>query len=98
MQIFHSFWRRSLYYFHGTVVLYSMISLLLIYTFQFAYIQAYFQNDLKISDLVLRSIGFEKLRKDELRLLTPTTFLIVNIIQIHYFNAPWLELTDMEKV
>ena len=96
--VFYSFWRASLYYFHSIVVVYSMICLILIYIFQFEYIQDYFQNDLKISELVLRSIGFEKLRKDELalRLLIPTTFLIVVVIQIHYFNDSWLKLSELK--
>ncbi len=95
-QISYSFWRYSLYVFHSIVVLYSMIILLLIYIFQFAAIQDYCANQLKIDPLVLSSLGFEKLAKEQLavRLLTPTLFLIVNIIQIHYFNAPWLKLTN----
>ena len=77
-----------------------MLVLLLIYIFQFEKVQDYVQNDLHIDAEVLSSIGFEKLAKDKLavRLLTPTTFLIVNIIQIHYFNEPWLKLTDNKNV
>ncbi len=99
-QISYSFWRYSLYVFHSIVVLYSMIVLLLIYIFQFVAIQKYCANQLKIDPLVLSSLGFEKLAKDQLavRLLTPTLFLIVNIIQIHYFNAPWLKLTDHKLI
>ena len=74
-----------------------MIVLLLIYVFQFDEVPAYFKRVLNIDDDILASIGFEKFpNKDQLivRLLTPTTFLIVNILQIHYFNKPWLKLTD----
>jgi piezo-type mechanosensitive ion channel component 1/2 len=74
-----------------------MIVLLLIYVFQFDEVPAFFKRILNINDLTLSAIGFEKFeKKDELflGLLTPTTFLIVNILQIHYFNKEWLELTD----
>lgn len=99
-QVAYPFWRYSLYVFHSIVVLYSMIVLILIYIFQFQRVQFYVKNTLQISELVLSSIGFEKLAKDKLavRLLTPTTFLIVNIIQIHYFNEPWLKLTDNKQM
>ncbi len=78
-----------------------MIVLLLIYVFQFDEVPSYFKRILNIDDSILSSLGFEKFdNKDELvlRLLTPTTFLIVNIIQIHYFNRPWLKLTDEKLI
>jgi hypothetical protein len=78
-----------------------MIVLLLIYVFQFDEVPNYFKKILNIDDSILSSIGFEKFdKKDELivKLLTPTTFLIVNILQIHYFNKPWLSLTDIKNL
>jgi hypothetical protein len=86
-----------LYVFHLIVIIYSMIVLFIIYIFQFDEVPRYFKQVLNVDDAFLSSIGFEKFdKKDELvvRLLTPTTFLIVNILQIHYFNKPWLKLTD----
>lgn len=74
-----------------------MVVLLLIYIFQFDEVPIYVKRVLNISDEVLSSIGFEKFDMTDqliIRLLTPTTFLIVIILQIHYFNKPWLELTD----
>jgi piezo-type mechanosensitive ion channel component 1/2 len=74
-----------------------MIVLLLIYIFQFDEVPIYVKRLFNISDEVLSSIGFEKFEMTDqliIRLLTPTTFLIVIILQIHYFNEPWLKLTD----
>lgn len=91
----------SLYIFHLVVIIYSMIILLLIYIFQFDEVPAFVKKAFKIDDSVLSSLGFEKFDKtDELvvRLLTPTTFLIVIILQIHYFNEPWLKLTEIKPV
>lgn len=78
-----------------------MVVLLLIYVFQFDEVPNYFKKIFSIDDSILSSIGFEKFdKKDELvvKLLTPTTFLIVNILQIHYFNKPWLSLTDIKNL
>ena len=58
-------------------------------------------NTLKLSDDSLKSIGFEKFAKSNelvLPLLTPTTFLIVNILQINYFNKPWFDLTEIKPM
>ncbi|CAF0784140.1 unnamed protein product [Brachionus calyciflorus] len=100
-QLLNSFWRISLYTFNFIVIIYSMIVLVLIYLFQFDDVPEYFKRVLNIDDSVLSSIGFEKFgKKDELvvKLLTPTAFLIVNIIQNHYFHEPWMKLTDTKNV
>ena len=77
-----------------------MIVLVLIYIFQFDEVPVYFKRVLNINDEILSSIGFEKFdKKDQLvvRLLTPTTFLIVNIIQNHYFHDSWMKLTNSKR-
>ena len=97
----NSFWRMSLYVFHLVVIIYSMIVLLLIYIFQFNEVTVYVKRVLHINDEILSSIGFEKFENTDqliIRLLTPTTFLIVIILQIHYFNEPWLKLTDKKNM
>ena len=55
---------------------------------------------MKPSKKKLASIGFEKFKQTDelvLRLLTPTAFLIVNILQINYFNKPWLGMTEVKE-
>ena len=77
-----------------------MLILLLMYAFQFDKVYEYVKNHLNLDDLQLKSLGFEKFSQtDELvhRLLTPTAFLIVTILQINYFNKPWLRLTDINE-
>lgn len=99
-QFFYKFWRLSIYVFHFIVVLYSMIVLLLLYVFQFDEVYNYVKTHSGLDDNALKSIGFEKFEQTDelvLRLLTPTTFLIVNILQINYFNKPWLEMTEVKE-
>lgn len=96
-QLVNTFWRKSLFVFHLVVIIYSMMVLLLIYIFQFDGVTDYFQELLHIDEEVMQAIGFVRFdKKDELalRLLTPCTFLIINILQIHYFSKPWIELTE----
>ena len=96
----YRFWRASIYVFHFIVVLYSMIILLLLYAFQFDEVYSYVKNHLNLDDLALKSLGFERFAQTDelvLRLLTPTTFLIVTILQINYFNKPWLDLTEIKR-
>lgn len=97
----YRFWRLSIYAFHFIVVIYSMLVLVLLYAFQFDYVYNFVKNKLKLSDDSLKSIGFEKFAKSNelvLPLLTPTTFLIVNILQINYFNKPWFDLTEIKPM
>jgi hypothetical protein len=77
-----------------------MIVLLLLYVFQFDEVYNYVKTHSSLDDNALKSIGFEKFEQTDelvLRLLTPTTFLIVNILQINYFNKPWLEMTEVKE-
>lgn len=78
-----------------------MFVLLLLYVFQFKEVPIWFKNKFHVDDKFLSSFGFEFFgSKEELayRLLTPTTFLIVNILQIHYFNSLWLKVTDDQTI
>jgi hypothetical protein len=79
--------------------MYSMLVLVLLYIFQFDEVTEYVKKWFHLNDSALKSIGFETFQQTDqlvVRLLTPTTFLIVNILQIHYFNKPWLKLTQIE--
>jgi piezo-type mechanosensitive ion channel component 1/2 len=87
--------------FYLVVIVYSMLILILIYIFQFDVVPDYFKKNLHFNDEILASIGFEKFdNKDELvlHLLTPCTFLVINILQIHYFHEPWTNLTKRKLI
>jgi len=47
----------------------------------------------------LLSIGLEPVPSDVLavKLLTPSTFLVVNILQLYYFHSGWMELITMPR-
>lgn len=52
-----------------------------------------------IDENLQKDIGLEKYEIKDLfvRLLTPTFFVIITVLQIHYFHKDFLEATDLEK-
>jgi len=47
----------------------------------------------------LASIGLEDVGEDVLavKLLTPSAFLVVNIMQLYYFHSGWMDLITMPR-
>ncbi|XP_057329611.1 piezo-type mechanosensitive ion channel component isoform X5 [Microplitis mediator] len=92
-------WRKMMYGFWITVIAYSVIMLILVYTYQFRDFIKYWEH-LGINERLQNDIGLEVYKTKDLfvRLLTPTFFVIITVIQIHYFHENFLEATDIEKV
>ncbi|XP_043514793.1 piezo-type mechanosensitive ion channel component isoform X5 [Frieseomelitta varia] len=97
-QISWTVWRKMMYSFWITVIGYSVIMLILVYTYQFHNFPKYW-NYLHIDEDLQKDIGLEKYETKDLfvRLLTPTFFVIITVLQIHYFHKDFLEVTDIEK-
>ncbi|XP_063617457.1 piezo-type mechanosensitive ion channel component isoform X4 [Cydia splendana] len=89
-------WRRLMYIFWITVIIYSMINLILIYIYQFDGFPDTIQNYLHISVQLQNDLGLEPYRPADLfvKLLTPTCFLIITIMQVHYFHKDFMALSD----
>ncbi|CAF1213486.1 unnamed protein product [Rotaria magnacalcarata] len=94
-QISFGFWRRTAATFHLTIIIYSMIVLIGIYIYQFKVVENFLSARFSLE--ILASIGLEAVAPDVLavRLLTPSTFLIVNIMQLYYFHSGWMDLITM---
>ncbi|KAM8838287.1 piezo-type mechanosensitive ion channel component 2 isoform 4-T4 [Synchiropus picturatus] len=93
-QVHYEYWRRILKYFWMSVVMYTMVVLISVYTFQFRQ---------KLSDKErhsFRDLGLEKFSVSELftRIFIPTSFLLVCILHLHYFHDRFLQLTDLQAV
>ncbi|XP_033346371.1 piezo-type mechanosensitive ion channel component isoform X8 [Bombus vosnesenskii] len=97
-QISWTVWRKMMYTFWITVIGYSVIMLILVYTYQFHNFPEYW-NYLHIDEDLQKDIGLEIYETKDLfvRLLTPTFFVIITVLQIHYFHTDFLEVTDIEK-
>lgn len=87
-----------MYPFWFTVIGYSVIMLILVYTYQFHNFPEYWSY-LHIDENLQKDIGLEKYEIKDLfvRLLTPTFFVIITVLQIHYFHKDFLEVTDLDK-
>ncbi|XP_075554708.1 piezo type mechanosensitive ion channel component isoform X2 [Dermacentor variabilis] len=97
-QVSYQLWIKVMYGFWLTVIIYSMLVLILIYTYQFEKFPHYWQAYLHIPKEIQKDIGLEVYQSDPgtlfLKLLTPTFFLIITIIQLHYFHQEFIKLNE----
>nr|XP_018904345.1 PREDICTED: piezo-type mechanosensitive ion channel component isoform X2 [Bemisia tabaci] len=91
-------WRKMMYEFWLTVIIYSMIVLVSVYTYQFDHFKEYWTN-IGISPELQLDIGLELFDTTELfvRLLTPTFFVIITCIQLYYFHKDFLAISDIKS-
>nr|XP_046223599.1 piezo-type mechanosensitive ion channel component 2-like [Oncorhynchus gorbuscha] len=99
-QIRYDVWRRVLKYFWAVVVGYSMVVLIAIYMYQFKTVSGLFRQIMGMSEEGLRDLGLEQYDTVELfaRILLPAAFLLACILQLHYFNRDFLELTNLDNI
>ncbi|XP_024239446.1 piezo-type mechanosensitive ion channel component 2-like [Oncorhynchus tshawytscha] len=99
-QIRYDVWRRVLKYFWAVVVGYSMVVLIAIYMYQFKTVSGLFRQIMGMSEEGLRDLGLEQYDTVELfaRILLPAAFLLACILQLHYFNQDFLELTNLDNI
>uniref|UniRef100_H3DBK5 Piezo type mechanosensitive ion channel component 2 n=1 Tax=Tetraodon nigroviridis TaxID=99883 RepID=H3DBK5_TETNG len=99
-QVHFEWWRRVLKYFWMSVVIYTMMVLILIYTCQFDGSMAFWSNITNMDTESLNDFGLEKFSLAILftRIFIPTSFLLVCILHLHYFHQHFLQLTDLEAL
>ncbi|KAL0119117.1 hypothetical protein PUN28_009604 [Cardiocondyla obscurior] len=92
-------WRKMMYPFFVTVIGYSIIMLILVYTYQFQNFPDKWEY-LGIDQDLQMDIGLETYAIKDLfvKLLTPTFFVIITVLQIHYFHKDFLEVTNIERL
>ncbi|XP_074549296.1 piezo-type mechanosensitive ion channel component 2 [Halichoeres trimaculatus] len=99
-QLNYERWRAWLRGFWVAVVVYSMMVLILVYTFQFPsspHLWSYYTG---LSTHRLEDVGLEKFSVPVLftKIFIPAAFLLVCIVHLHYFHEPFLQLTDLKTV
>uniref|UniRef100_A0A8C9RSJ5 Piezo-type mechanosensitive ion channel component 2a, tandem duplicate 2 n=1 Tax=Scleropages formosus TaxID=113540 RepID=A0A8C9RSJ5_SCLFO len=99
-QVHYEWWRRILKYFWMSVVVYTMLVLILVYTFQFDSSLHVWSNMTGLSKQKLEDLGLEKFSVPVLftRIFIPTSFLLVCILHLHYFHERFLQLTDLSAM
>ncbi|CAB1326920.1 unnamed protein product [Coregonus sp. 'balchen'] len=98
--VHYEYWRRILKYFWMSVVVYTMLVLILVYTFQFDTSPPFWSNITGMSKVKLEDLGLETFSVPMLftRIFIPTSFLLVCILHLHYFHDRFLLLTDLKAV
>ncbi|XP_048385787.1 piezo-type mechanosensitive ion channel component 2-like isoform X4 [Stegostoma tigrinum] len=99
-QVHYDWWRRILKYFWIIVVSYTMLVLILVYTYQFKSFPDLWQNMTGMDIEKLKDLGLEQFSVADLftSIFIPTSFLLVCILHLHYFHDRFLELTDLKAV
>ncbi|XP_007433600.1 piezo-type mechanosensitive ion channel component 2 isoform X1 [Python bivittatus] len=99
-QVHYEWWRRILKYFWMSVVVYTMLVLVFIYTYQFKAFPDLWKNMTNMNDDQLKDLGLEQFSTAELftRIFIPTSFLLVCILHLHYFHDHFLQLTDLKAI
>ncbi|ESO07928.1 hypothetical protein HELRODRAFT_169634 [Helobdella robusta] len=98
-QVSYQFWRIWVRVFWVIVIFYSMVVLISIYVVQFDEVMVRLNTMNAKSPIILEDIGLRKYSTGELfvSLLTPTSFLIVVILHIHYFQSQFLVISDVNR-
>ncbi|XP_054480874.1 LOW QUALITY PROTEIN: piezo-type mechanosensitive ion channel component 2 [Anoplopoma fimbria] len=98
-QVHYEWWRRILKYFWMSVVMYTMLVLILVYTYQFDS-NTFWTKTLAMTKGSLEDLGLKRFTVPMLftRIFIPTSFLLVCILHLHYFHDRFLQLTDLQAV
>ncbi|VDM16676.1 unnamed protein product [Hydatigera taeniaeformis] len=98
-KVSYRFWRKQMPTFWWIYIIYSIAVLLCTYTYQFTFIPYYWQNGTGLSPQLLKAIGLEQFDSAELfdRLMMPVAFMVVIILQMHYFHEPFLEISSLDR-
>ncbi|XP_025831153.1 piezo-type mechanosensitive ion channel component [Agrilus planipennis] len=93
-------WRKMMFGFWLIVIIYSMIILILVYTYQFDNFPEYWRDYLHVPEDQQNDIGLERYETKRLfiRLVTPTFFVIITVIQLHYFHKNFLDISEPKNV
>uniref|UniRef100_A0A3Q3BAU1 Piezo type mechanosensitive ion channel component 2 n=1 Tax=Kryptolebias marmoratus TaxID=37003 RepID=A0A3Q3BAU1_KRYMA len=94
-QVNFEWWRKILKYFWMTVVMYTMLVLTIVYTFQFDRSEVFCSNSARLKDLGLERFSVSMLFT---KIFIPTSFLLACILHLHYFHDRFLQLTDLQAV
>nr|XP_014270454.1 piezo-type mechanosensitive ion channel component isoform X3 [Halyomorpha halys] len=98
-QISWTLWRKLMYGFWLILIIYSMLILVMTYTYQFDHFGEYWERYLHIDEKLQRDIGLERYETTDLffKLFIPTFFVIITVIQLYYFHEDFLAISDIKS-
>ncbi|XP_045471013.1 piezo-type mechanosensitive ion channel component isoform X4 [Harmonia axyridis] len=94
-QLSFKIWKKLMLGFWLTVIIYSMLMLIMVYTYQFDHFPEYWES-LGVPFEQQADIGLERYETKQLfvRLVTPTFFVIITVIQVHYFHKDFMKIYE----
>lgn len=98
-QISWTLWRKLMYGFWLILIIYSMLILVMTYTYQFDHFGEYWERYLHVDEKLQRDIGLERYETTDLffKLFIPTFFVIITVIQLYYFHEDFLAISDIKS-
>ncbi|XP_037048036.1 piezo-type mechanosensitive ion channel component isoform X2 [Bradysia coprophila] len=89
-------WRKIMYAFWVVVIGFAMLTLIMIYTYQFDRFNDYWAIYFKIPYTLQTDIGLEKFKTKDLflNLVYPTLVVIITVVQLQIFHKKYLESLD----
>ncbi|XP_056356457.1 piezo-type mechanosensitive ion channel component 1 isoform X1 [Oenanthe melanoleuca] len=99
-QVYYSLWRKVLKGFWWLVVAYTMLVLIVNYTYQFDDFPMYWRNLTGLNDGQLSDLGLEQFSISGLlsSILMMGFFLLACTLQLHCFHEPFMHITDPAHV
>ncbi|XP_048520922.1 piezo-type mechanosensitive ion channel component isoform X6 [Dendroctonus ponderosae] len=95
-QLSFTIWRKMMFGFWLVIIIFSMLVLILTYTYQFDNFPDYWTDYLHVAKEQQLDIGLEQFETKQLfvRMVTPTFFVIITVVQLHYFHNDFMILSD----
>ncbi|ENN70189.1 hypothetical protein YQE_13087, partial [Dendroctonus ponderosae] len=95
-QLSFTIWRKMMFGFWLVIIIFSMLVLILTYTYQFDNFPDYWTDYLHVAKEQQLDIGLEQFETKQLfvRMVTPTFFVIITVVQLHYFHNDFMVLSD----
>ncbi|XP_063215481.1 piezo-type mechanosensitive ion channel component-like [Bacillus rossius redtenbacheri] len=96
-QLFYRFWRRMLYVTWLLIGLYSLLVLILIYTFQFDSFPDFWEKHLGVPPHIQRDIGLRQYSSGHelfVHLLPMVLFIAATVIYLHLYHDRFLAITS----
>nr|CAH7760469.1 unnamed protein product [Callosobruchus chinensis] len=97
LQLSFKVWRRILYVYMIFLILMSMFTMFVFYLYQFEYVVNFIKDTLHFSQEIMEDLGitYIKTSRDYLnRVLIPTLYIVMTMIQMNFFHKPFMRMTD----
>lgn len=94
--ISRSAWKKFMYVFWLIVIIYAMIILVLLYTYQFQDFDKFWSDTLHIPKAYQTDIGLVEYDTKDLflHLAIPTIVVIMTVLQLHYFHDKFIQMIE----